>query len=61
MAQGWKRNDEQDGKNEQEKGRKKNIMMERDKLRDWDPSRWNQTRVQIMGDSNLVVSWMNGM
>ena len=35
-------------------------MKERAKLREWDPGWRNQTRVQIMGDSNLVVNWCNG-
>ena len=35
-------------------------MKERDKLRNWDPGWRNQIRVQIMGDSNLVVNWLNG-
>ena len=58
--QEWNRNDGQEGKGEQEKERKKNIMKERNKLRNWDPSWRNQIRVQIMGDSNLVVNWMHG-
>ena len=37
MVQCWKRNDEQDGKSKQEKEREKNIMKERDELRNWDP------------------------
>ena len=43
-----------------EKERKNNFMKERDKLRIWDRGSGNQTRVQIVGDSNLVVNWMNG-
>ena len=35
-------------------------MKERDKLRNWDLDWWSQMRVQDMGDSNLVVSWLNG-
>ena len=35
-------------------------MKGRDELRNWDPSWGNQTRVQIMGGSNLVVNWMKG-
>ena len=50
----------QDEKSEQEEERKKKIMKERNKLRIWDPGWGNQIRVQIMGDSNLVVDWMNG-
>ena len=46
---------------EHEKERKKNIMKERKKLRNWDPSWTNEIRgVQIMGDSNVVVNWLNG-
>ena len=59
-TQGWNRNDEQEEKGEQAKERKNNIMKERNKLRNWDPSWANQIMVQIMGDSNLVVNWKNG-
>ena len=52
--------DKQDEKSEKEEERKKNMMNKRDKLRIWDPSWGNQIRVQIIGDSNLVVKWMNG-
>ena len=43
-----------------EEERKKNIKKERKKLRIWNLVWGNQTRVQIAGDSNLVVRWLNG-
>ena len=49
-----------DEKNRKEDERKKSPMKETDKLRKWDPGWRNQTRVQIMGASNLVVNWVNG-
>ena len=39
--------------------RKQNEMKERDKVRIWDEGSGNQIRVQIVGDSHLVVNWMN--
>ena len=33
---------------------------EREKQRIWDPAWGNQMRIQILGDSNLIVNWMNG-
>ena len=47
-------------KTQKEGERRKSIMKERDKLRNWDLDWGNQTRVQIVGDSNLVVNWVNG-
>ena len=35
-------------------------MNERERQRHWDPAWGNQMRIQIMGDSNLIVNWMNG-
>ena len=26
----------------------------------WNPARGNQLRIQILGDSNLIVNWLNG-
>ena len=55
--------EEPKGKDEQSKKedeRKKNITKEREKLRMFGPAWRNQMRVQIMGDSNLVVNWLNG-
>ena len=46
--------------NQEEDERTKSIVKERDKLRRWDPSWCHQTRVQNVGDSNLVVNWLNG-
>ena len=60
MAKGWNRNEDQDRKGNKENERKKSAMKERDKLRNWDPGKQHQTRVQIMGDSSLVVNWLNG-
>ena len=37
VAQCWNRNDEQDGKSKKEKERKKSMMKETSKLRNWDP------------------------
>ena len=45
---------------EEEEGRKKDIMKERAKLRRWGPGWANQIRVQILGDSSLIVHWMTG-
>ena len=59
VAKAWNRNDDQDGKSKKENERKKSVMKERDKLRNWDQG-WEQTRVQIMGDSSLHVNWLNG-
>ena len=52
-AKGWNRNDDQDGKSKKENERKKSVMKEMDKLRNWDPAWEHQTTVQIMGDSSL--------
>ena len=46
--------------NEHEAERRKKKMKERDKLRNWDPAWRSQLRVQILGDSNLVLNWLNG-
>ena len=35
-------------------------MKERDKLRTWDLGWGNLMRVQIMGDTNLLVNWLTG-
>ena len=40
--------------------RKKNMMKERQRLRIWDPASGNHMRIQVLGDSNWVVNWMNG-
>ena len=53
----WKREEVQ---NKDEEERKKNKMKEKEKQRIWDPAWGNQMRIQIMGDSNLIVNWMNG-
>ena len=39
---------------------RKNKMEEREKQRIWDPAWGNQMRIQILGDANLIVNWMNG-
>ena len=52
-----------EGKDERSKieiERKKNRMKEREKLRIWDHAWWNRMRVQIMGDSILIVNWLSG-
>ena len=35
-------------------------MQERKRQRIWDPAWGKQMRIQILGDSNLLVNWMNG-
>ena len=50
----------EDVQNEGENERHKNKMKKREKLRIWDPAWRNQMRIQILGDSNLIVNWMNG-
>ena len=60
VTENWTKIYKQDVQSEQEEERKKNMMKERNRLRIWDPAWGNQIRVQIMGDSNLVVNWMNG-
>ena len=50
----------EDVQNKAEEERKKNKMKEREKQRIWDPAWCNQMRIQILGDSNLIVNWMNG-
>ena len=42
-----------------EEERKKNKMKEREKQRIWDSARRNQMRIQMLGDSQLIVNWMN--
>ena len=44
----------------EEEERKMNKMKEGEKQRIWDPAGSNQKRIQILGDSNLIVNWMNG-
>ena len=34
-------------------------MKDREKQRILDPAWGNQKRIQILGDSNLIVNWMN--
>ena len=45
--------------NKAEEERKKNKIKEREKQRIWDPAWGNQMRIQILGDSNQIVNWMN--
>ena len=45
--------------NKEERERKKNKMKERQRLRNWDPLWGNQMRIPILGDSNVIVNWMN--
>ena len=52
--------EEKDESSKIEEERKKNKMKDREKLRIWDPAWENQMSVQIMGDMNLIVNWMNG-
>ena len=35
-------------------------MKEREKQRIWDPACGNQKRILVLGDSTLIVHWMNG-
>ena len=35
-------------------------MKERGAQRMWDPASGDQMRIQILGDPNLIVNWMNG-
>ena len=51
----------EDVQNEGENERHKNKMKKRKKLRIWDPAWGNQMRILILGDSNLIVNWMNGI
>ena len=51
------RKDEKNGKEDE---RKKGMVKERDQLRKWELGWGNKTRIQILGDSNLVDNWMNG-
>ena len=43
-----------------EEERRKRKKKEREKQRIWDHAWGNQKRIQILGDSNLIVNWMNG-
>ena len=45
--------------NKAEEVRKNNNMKQRLKLRIWDPAWGNQMRIHLLGDSNLIVNWMN--
>ena len=45
--------------NKEEGERKKNKMKERQRQRNWDPLWGNQMRIPILGDSNVIVNWMN--
>ena len=47
-------------KNQEEDEKTKIIMKERNKVRRWDLGWGNQTRVQIMGETNLVVNLLSG-
>ena len=44
----------------EEEERRENKMKERERQRHWDPAWGNQMRIQILGDWNLIVNWMNG-
>ena len=44
---------------DEEEGKKNNVK-ERENQRIWDPAWGNQKRIQTLGDSNLIVNWMNG-
>ena len=50
----------EDTQSKAEMERKKNKKKEREKLRMWDLARGNQMRIQIWGDPNLIVNWING-
>ena len=39
----------------EEEERRKNKMKEKERQRNWDPAWGNQMRIQILGDSNLIV------
>ena len=47
-------------KDEGDNNKKKTIPDERDMFRRGDPCWGNQVRIQILGDSLLVVNWMKG-
>ena len=47
------------GQNRVEEERKK-AMKEREAQRIWHPAWRNQMRVELLGDSNWIVNWMNG-
>ena len=50
----------EDTRNKPEMERKKNKMKEREKLRIWVLAWSNQMRILILGDTSLIVNWMNG-
>ena len=52
--------EEQRFRTKEEEERKKNKKKEREKQRIWDPAWGNQMGIQTVGDSNLIVSWMDG-
>ena len=59
-ARGFSLIGREDERSKIEEERKKNKMKERGKLRIWDPAWGNQMRIQILGDTNLIVNRVNG-
>ena len=59
-VRGFSLTEEKDERSKIEEERTKNKMKEKWKPRIWDPAWGNQMRIQILGDSNLFVNWMNG-
>ena len=50
----------EDTRKKAEMERKKNKMKEREKMRIWVLAWSNQMRILILGDTSLIVNWMNG-
>ena len=46
--------------NKAEEERRMKAMKERERQRIWDPAWGNRMRIQILGNSYLMVNWMNG-
>ena len=58
-VKGFSLTGDKDERSNIEEGRKKNKMKERKKLKIWDPAWRNQMRIQILGEGNLIVNWIN--
>ena len=50
---------EEQFQNKAEEEKKKNMKKEREKQRIWDHAWGNEMRIQILGNANLIVNWMN--
>ena len=51
----------ENSEDETQKRKQKQAMVQRLELEKWTPSTGFQTRVQIIGDSMLVINWMRGV